>query len=183
MTDIDLTQKLLKFVNDDDHIRKIGRYSISNIWAMLNNYLKPEDYLKPEIKDFPSAFNIWQGKNKHLQVQQLLKDDYLLEVKEEFKVHDFVVVGQVDAINKDEILEIKTSQEIHQKSKSWHDYQALLYCTFFKRPECRIVQPVFTPTKLLLKVIGIIKRDDAKVEKEMEKLLKYHQKVIKFGFY
>ncbi len=39
----DLTDQIL-----EPHSNKIGRYSISKIWGILNGYLTPEQYIKGE---------------------------------------------------------------------------------------------------------------------------------------
>ena len=170
---IDLTQKLLDMYSP--RIGKVGRYSCSKIWGILNGYCTPEQYINGEEIDFKSAMNMWQGTTKHAQIQQLLEDDYFLEYKRELKVGDFTIVGMADALNWEEILEIKTSEKVHDKAKPWAVHQLKLYLTLFERPKGRIVQPLRTANKLYLKELGEYKRDDTWFYKEMEKLNEFHK--------
>lgn len=180
MEEIDLTQALLDTFNKEPRVRKVGRYNVSDLWAITNGYIKPEDYAKPQQIDFEGAMNMWQGTHKHAQIQELL-DGHEIEVKEVITTdHDgekIELVGKCDAMNEKFGLEIKTSAKLHEKSKKWHDYQAKIYCTLFKRDTFKIVQPCVYKGKLVLRVIGEVKRNDAWVAKQLDKLVEFHKEV------
>lgn len=173
---IDLTGKLLSKYHKKEG--KIGRYSCSRIWAMLNGYTTPEQYLKGEEIDFRGAMNMWQGTFKHEVIQELLKDDYFLEYKKVKQVGDFEIVGMADCIIWDEILEIKTSDKVHLKAKPWAINQLKLYLSLFEIPKGRIVQPIKTANKLYLKVLGEYKRNDVWFSKTMDKLAIFHKRIM-----
>lgn len=156
----------------------IGRYSCSKIWAMINGYLSPEDYLQGEEIDFTGAMNMFNGTMKHEAIQSLLEEEYTMEVKKEMKVKDFEIVGMADCLNIEELLEIKTSFKEHDKAKPWATHQIKLYLTLFKIPQGRIVQPIRTQDSLFLKVLGEYKRNDDWFNNEMDKLAAFHSQLI-----
>ena len=119
---------------------------------------------------------MWQGTWKHEQIQQLL-EGYECEIKKEFELEGLTIVGKADAINKEEILEIKTTDKVLEKAKSWHTEQLTWYLYMFGRQKGRIVQPVKTSDKLYLKVIGEVKRNDKLVERQIKKLKEFHEKL------
>jgi len=166
---IDLSKKLLKSINNDGHPKKLHRYSCSNIYALLQGWEKPETYLEPKTFDFLNAYRMWQGKWKHQQVQSLMPD-YIQELKVVKEVGNLTIVGMADLINDEEVIEIKTSEKLHNKAKAWHLHQCKLYCILFDRPVGRIVQPVKSGDSLYLKVIGEVKKDPKWFAREMEKL-------------
>lgn len=188
MDNIDLTPALMHKYNGNPKVNKVGRYSVSMLWGMMtvNSFTKelyttPEAYLRPEPHDFEGVMNMWQGTHKHAQVQELL-DGYDKEIKKVMIIKigsvEFELVGQVDAINATEGLEIKTSQKLHTSSKKWHDYQARIYCSMFERDVFKVCQPVVTKDKILLNVLAEIKRNDTWFNKEMAKLASYHEKLV-----
>lgn len=175
---IDLTKELLEELGE--HKNKIGRYSCSQIWGMLNGYLKPEDYLKPEKKPLKEVLKMWSGTMKHEMVSKLLtRKGYEVEQKKEMEMPEngFVIVGKCDAINPDEVVEIKTSDKLLE-SKRWYEFQLKLYLTMFDRPKGKIFQPVFND-KLYLKELAVVERDDNWFNSQMLKLKDYHNKLLK----
>ena len=179
--DIDLTDALIKSVNSTHRENKIGRYHISKIWGMLNGYLPPEKYLEGEQLDFTGAINVWQGTNKHNQIQDLLRRKYgsaEMEVKKELKVGDFTIVGSCDVLFPGELWELKTSMSLIP-AKKWAIHQLKLYLHTHDREEGAIYQPRMTGTKLFLKELGRYKKSQKWFDGEMEKLQRYHNQLLK----
>jgi hypothetical protein len=184
--DIDLTPEFKEEVSG--HKKEIGRYSCSNLWGMLTinrntglPYLPPEKYFEEETKSFEELLKMWRGTGKHKQLENLLiKKGYEVEIKKEFELDGlFTLVGKCDGINEDSIIEIKTSDNLIDKSKGWYDYQVKLYLTIFERPIGYIYQPVTTNTKLYLKELSQVKRDDKFFQKQLLKLIEYHKQLQK----
>lgn len=175
---IDLTPVLLKKFSG--YPKKVGRYSVSDMWAILNGYLSVREYLLPKKVDSVQAFRMWQGVTKHNQVQEFLKEiGWECEVKREREIKGFEIVGKVDAINAGEILEIKTSEELMAKAKRWHLFQAKIYCSLFERPVAYIMQPVVN-SKVELKEIGCVKRDEEWFQEQMGLLEQFHEQLITY---
>ncbi len=170
----DLTKKVIANANHHKQ-RVLHRYSVGDIWALLNGYLTPENWLRGEKKDFKNAFNIFQGTWKHKQIQSLMTE-YEQEVKKEMKVGDITLVGMADLLAGDKGIEIKTSEKIHIKAKPWHEYQAKLYCILFDRPKWEIVQPIIDGG-LKLKIIGTVYKDDKWFSKIMKKLQLFDKEI------
>ena len=176
MSNIDLTDTLLTIQKHRPRI--LGRFSTSDVWAIRNGYLTPENYFKEEVKDFSQAFKMWNGTWRHNQVQELLKElGYEIELKIEHKTPDFTLVGKIDAIKDDIILEIKTSTELLPKAKSWHIEQLKIYLSLFEKEKGVIVQPITQGNKLILKEIGIVKRDNKFFEKVLTDLREFQTKL------
>ena len=173
---IDLTEKLLALYPPKPN--KVGRYSCSKIYAILHGWITPEQYINGEAVDFIGAFRMWQGTKKHEQIQELLKDDYIIEEKREKKVKDFEIVGMADLMTEDTVLDIKTSFKLIN-AKPWAVHQVKLYLTLFERPFGEIVQPIWTGNKLYLKTLGKYKRDDDFFNKQMDLLAKFHELCLK----
>lgn len=175
---IDLTQKLVKKTNSEGHPKKLHRYSCSNIFALLKGWEDPKTYLEPKIFDFENAYRMWQGKHKHLMIQELLPE-YDQELKVEKDIDGITIVGMADLINEDEVIEIKTSEKLYPKAKAWQEHQLRLYLTLFERDKGRIVQPVKQGNKLYLKELGSYKRNDAWFDKQIEKLRVIDKQITK----
>lgn len=173
---INLSEALLKSINNDSHPKKLHRYSCSNIYALLKGWEDPKTYLEPKLFDFQNAYRMWQGKWKHQQIQSLL-EEYDQEIKVEKEVDGMTIVGMADLINETEVIEIKTSEKLHDKAKAWQSHQLRLYLTLFERPTGRVVQPIRTKSGLFLKELGTYKRNDTWFEGQMS-LLKEKDKLI-----
>lgn len=165
--------------------RKLGRYSVSDIWAMTNGYLPIDKFFIPEPFSVGSAANMFLGSEKHLIAQKLLKEIYpkaLIEDKKEIAIDDFVIVGKADFIDGDKIWEIKTSIEKLYFAKSWHTYQLKWYLWLFDKKYGSIVQPVIEVNgkrimALKLNILNSITRDDDFINRELKKLKKYHEEL------
>jgi len=177
---INLTDALIEQENQNRQ-RKIGHYRVSDLWAMMNGYLKPEDYLKPQKLGAKSCLLVWQGKNKHQQLEPLLEAiGWETEVSKQMEFEDFLISGRADGLNEKQVLEIKTSAEVLGNSKRWHDYQVRIYCTLFEKPEGIICQPIIRNNKILLKELKTIKRNESWFKTQMELLKEYHNNLKKY---
>jgi len=170
----DLTSSLLEKYKGRP--KKVGRYSVSDVWAIEKVYLTVEKFFAGQDNDFISCFRMWQGTWKHQQVQELLQG-YIVEKKVEYPHEDWLLVGKADAMNEDHVLEIKTGDTIKDEAKEWHMYQGKIYCTIFQRPECFIVQPVVKGETIRLKTIGTVQRDDKWFEEKLKVIGEFHKKV------
>jgi hypothetical protein len=173
MDDIDLTNQLVDYYKISPG--KIGRYSVSSVWGIVNGYTTVSDFLSGQTVTALAALRMSNGRWKHAQVQELLPKDFNIETKKEITVHDFVLVGRVDFMTDDTVYEIKTKSSVMDKAKSWHMYQAKLYCTMFEKNKASILQPIIFNHRLILKNIGNTKRDDQWFSKQMDKLLTFHE--------
>ena len=66
----DLTDEILS--NYNENWNKIGRYSVSKIWGILNGYLTPEQYIKGEEFTLEDILRMNEGTTKHKFYIQLL---------------------------------------------------------------------------------------------------------------
>ena len=171
---LDLTQALLNSCKH--HERTPARYSVSDLYGIVNGYLTPQTWLYGRPVKLHEAFRMWQGRGKHRQVQELLTD-WQIEVKKEYLFEELTLVGVVDAINEDCILEIKTSESVMAKAKEWHKYQARIYCSMFERPLAHVMQPVIKGQRLYLKNLGSVERDDEFFKEQLQLLNKFHKKL------
>ena len=177
---IDLTKTLVDRTNNRTYKRNIERFSISDCWAIVNGYKDIDTYLNGEQFDFISAFRMWEGVHTHNQVQELLVEmGWEVEKKFEKKFgYEWTLVGKVDAVNlsleEGSILEIKTSKEVMEKAKKWHEHQCKMYCTLLEKPSALVVQPVYTDNQLYLKELACVKRNDAWFMKQMDKINEFY---------
>lgn len=161
----DLTEVLV----DDYKPRKRepNRVSVTSVHAMLVGW---ED--RPI--NFKGVMNMWRGTMKHNALEPLLqKLGYQTEIKMEHQTpYDWVLVGIVDAMADDHLLEIKTTDSILDTAKEWHVTQGRLYCSMFERPSCTIVQPVidWENEKLYLKHLRSVKRNDKWFENTLQRI-------------
>jgi len=176
---IDLTPVLIKKQNF--HKKKdIARFSVSQCWGFTRGYTSVDEYLNGKENDFVSCFRMWQGTWKHEQVQELLQlydPTYEMEKKIVERYYGWDLVGKADAINKDHILEIKTSDKVFEKAKNYMEYQGLMYCSLFKKDYCLIVQPIKTSNKIYLKELARVERDEKKFNRELLKIDKFYQQL------
>ena len=179
---INLTPALLK--KHSKGKREINRFYVSDLWAMLTinrrtgkPYLSPQEYLQEPKLTIKEVLRMWGGTWRHKMAEELLGEEWQTEQKKEYKYNDFVLVGKADAINKESILEIKTSKELIKEAKSWHLFQLKCYLSLFQKEKGFIVQPIIKPKGLFLKVIGEAKKDEDWFNVQLEKLDKYHKQL------
>ena len=176
MADLDLTQLLYNKLGKK--YRKVGRYSVSDLYAIKAGWLTPEEFLHPKKVDFTGLMNMLSGIIIHEKVQMLYPKE-CCEVKVEYKYKDIVLVGKCDYLPKEsiEIWDFKTSKQIMEKMKPWAKHQIKMYCTMFNRELGKIYQPIIRDQTLILKDCGSVERDDIWFQEELEKLYQFHLKV------
>src|SRR3990167_8310052 len=129
--DIDLTPVFLK---QFEKRNIVGRYHVSSLWGIVNGWETPQGYLSPTPKSLVEALKMKRGTLNHLLVGECLKElGWTLETKIEYKYKDIILVGKVDGIKEDEIAEIKTSDKIYPKAKSWQIEQVRCYLSMFEK--------------------------------------------------
>jgi hypothetical protein len=176
MANIDLTPILIEKYGKKTH--KPGRYNASELYSLIHgHWLKPEDYLHTGYNDVPSILRMWMGIGGHEQIQSLFPAEEC-EIKKEWQVGDMTLVGKCDRLLPGEVWEIKTSAKEMDKAKPWAEHQAKLYCTMFERPQARVLQPIVTEGKVVLKELAVVYRDDKWFEGELKKLAIFHRKVL-----
>ena len=181
---LDITED---FIAANSHSeRKIDRFSVSDVWAILNGYLKPENYFKTEKLPLDKVLMMWNGTIKHYGLNYTLKRlGYEPEVKTEYHPDGnkvgWVLVGKADGVGKNEILELKTSDEVMDRAKIWHETQVKLYCSLFNKPGGVIYQPIIAEHKVYFKELGRVKQDKKWFEKVLEELNIFHQKLCKLN--
>lgn len=175
---IDLTQNLIEKMKSRSRVR--GRYNSSELYAILNGWVTPETWMNPKERLPEELIKMWKGIYGHEAIQYLLKKN-LCEIKKEVRYKGITLVGKADYLpdgdNVSEVWEFKTSEEVLDSSKPWHDYQARLYTTMFDRPKGVVLQPIETSTQIMLKAIGEVHRNDEWFKAQMEELYNFHLKV------
>ncbi len=166
--------------------RIVGRYSVSELWGLLTinsrtgkPYTSPKEWLNPSSKTFQSCFKMWEGTMKHKAVEELLPETWKTEIKKEYQYKDITLVGQIDALSKDAVLEIKTSVDLMFEAKPWAEYQCRAYCSLFGKKKGIIVQPVVKNNQIILKTIGEVERDNKWFARELKKLNSFHLELLK----
>ena len=175
--DLDLTPLLMDKLGKKYH--KIGRYSVSMLYAIQARWMTPELFLHPDTTDFTGLMRMLSGIVMHEKIQMLYKPEDC-EIKKVFKYKDIEIVGKCDYLPPEstEIWDFKTSDKLMDKMKPWAKHQIKMYCTMFERETGVIYQPVIKDEKFLLKDLGRVQRDDMWFDQECEKLYQFHQKVV-----
>lgn len=156
--------------------RTKGRYNSSEMYFINSGSTKPEEWLNPAERSVFELLRMWKGIAAHNMVQDLL-DKKHCEIKREHTWNGITVVGKVDYLPPEypeEVWEFKSSENLMDVSKPWHEYQVKLYCTMFERPRGVVLQPVENKDGLYLKEIGYVTRDDQWFADEMAKLYAFH---------
>ena len=174
--DVDLTPRLIEKFGTKT--RKIGRYSVSDIYAILAGWTKPEHFFEPQYNDFVGIKRMWAGVINHDFIESLLEKEKC-EQKIVYKYRDIEIVGKIDYLpNEDEVWDFKTSDEVMTKMKKWSEHQIKFYCSMFNRKIGRIYQPILENNRYILKHMGTVGRDDIWFKGECEKLYRFHEKLI-----
>lgn len=176
MNDIDLTPKLIERFGTKT--RRIGRYSVSDIYAILAGWTKPEHFFEPQINDFVGIKRMWSGVINHDFIESLLEKEKC-EQKIVYKYKDIEIVGKIDYLpNDEEVWDFKTSDGVMDKMKPWSGHQIRMYCSMFNRKFGKIYQPVLSDNRYVLKHLGTVERNDFWFQGECEKLYSFHEKLV-----
>jgi len=135
-------------------------------------------FLDPE-KNENKMEVFYKGSGDYFRVFNRKHEEELTGEQENEKVKSrFTLVGRADHLpDEDCVWEIKTSDKPMSKSKPWHNHQVKLYCTMFERSKGYVLQPIMESDRLVLKTVGMVERDDEWFEREMVKLLNYHERL------
>lgn len=174
--DVDITDKLIdKF---GTKYLKIGRYSVSAIYAIKQGWTKPEDFFNAPKNDMAGILRMYSGTLNHNFIEGLLPKDKC-EIKKEYVYKDMVLVGKCDYLpNDEEVWDFKTSDTIMDKSKPWQVHQIRMYCTMFERATGSLFQPIIKDGRVVLKHLSTTKRDDEWFKKEVEELYEFHKLLL-----
>jgi len=176
--EIDLTAKLI----GEKKVRKLNRFSISEMYYLLAGWTPIEEYVKGKEFTAKEAWTMRLGNLKHEWIQSLLNDQYQVEVKKEMTFGDIEIVGMADLLHLEPMgatpkvlkgdygIEIKTSDKLKEKASSAHEFQCMMYCSLFDVPVFYIMQPVLKDGKAILKQIGEVKKSDIKFKNTIKKL-------------
>lgn len=182
---IDLSKELIEKQNQKDD-REFGKYYVSELWGIVNGYKTIDDVLNGEKLDLTSSYKTIKGTIWHEVIQSLLDAKcYEIEKRIEIPVNDEIkLVGKIDIYDKlnNEVWELKTSDEVMEKPKSWHKYQVKMYLSMVEAEKGYIFQPVIKMNgkkieKFGLFLLGEVKRDNKFYAKQIEFLKQFHQKV------
>jgi len=173
----DLTDKILSDYSGNRN--KIGRYSVSKIWGILNGYLTPEQYIKGEDFTLEAILRMNDGTMKHKFLEKYAIGE--TEIKKVFDCRDFVIVGKVDELTDEAVIEYKTSTKLYDKPKSWHSFQLRMYLTMFERPLGIIYQPKIINGRFILDTLGTSRRNDTWFWEQINKLNKFHEELKNYG--
>lgn len=183
MQDIDLTPKLKAKMLSRPRVR--SRYNSSELFFLVGDKVPPsfrvtpEKFLKVEEKDIKQCMDMWNGIGVHEQIQGFFNKANC-EIKTEYFYEGLTLVAKADHIPpepNEPIHEYKSSIKLMKEMKPWHEYQAKLYCTLFKREKAVIYQPLQDESGIYLKAIGEVTRDDVWFEAQMKKLKEFDTKV------
>jgi len=170
----DLTDQILK-----PYPNKIGRYSISKIWGILNGYLTPEQYIKGEEHTLEDILRMNEGTMKHKFLEKYAIGE--TEIKKEYDCGDFVIVGKCDELTENEVIEYKTSVKLYDKPKAWHIHQLKMYLTIFERPLGIIYQPKIIKGRFILDTLGTTQNNYLWFQEQISKLRIFHEELKNYG--
>lgn len=190
---IELKNELITEFSNGNKKREVGRYSVSQIYAILEGWISPEQYIEGETMDFPQMFNCWYGAGKHKQIEPLLKaKGYETEIKKEYDLGDFKIVGICDFMKDDMVGDLKTSLEPIGEAKKWSLFQVKIYCSVFEKATGIIYEPMLVKEQVYnrmgypktqvkdfyLKEIGKVERNDTWFKNKMGELREFHNKML-----
>ena len=174
--DVDLTPRLIEKFGTKTH--KIGRYSVSGLYAIFAGWTKPEHFFEPQTNDFDGIKRMWAGVINHDFIESLLEKDKC-EQKVVYKYRDIEIVGKIDYMPDDkEIWDFKTSDKVMDQAKPWAKHQIKCYLSMFNREIGKLYQPILSGDKYVLKHLGTVERDDIWFKGECQKLYRFHEKLI-----
>ena len=122
----------------EKHERKIGRYNSSELYEIITNRLKPEDFLKEKKFDLQSYRNMYEGEIREMALKILLdaskvKYDYQTKKVKKFK-QGFEIVCVADFLFPDYIVECKSPREFSGGIKEWNRPQLEAQFRLFNKP-------------------------------------------------
>jgi len=124
------------YENREKRERKIGRFYSSEIYSILTNKLKPEDFFKEKKFDLIACKNMFEGEIREKAFKILLdasKIKYEYQPKKVKKFKDFEIVCVADFLFPNYILECKCPREFSGRIKDYHRPQLECQYRIFKK--------------------------------------------------
>jgi len=188
---IDLSKPIKNFKKKKPGVP--GRYSAGDVYAIIQGWLTPEQFITgnrpPFMDELTDNCNMLNGIYAHEKVQSLLPQ-YKHESKIVYEYKGITIVGKFDTDTGEEIWDYKTSRELVDIAKPLAISQLRIYLTIFERPIGRIYEPRERSKKVFfchkwrdkilrvwLEEIGEVKRNDACVFKQLEKVVEFDKQV------
>ena len=172
----ELDEKLKQRFKEEQREKKIGRYSASELWGLLNKKIPPENYLEPRVFTEEEMRRMYWGVIVHEGIQKLFggfeEKKYVIQVDK-----DIELVCKIDLEIGNEIFEFKTRETIDdfQELPSWYLYQSLCYLEAKNLEEMKLYLLGWGFSRRLF----IVKRNKVLFESLMAKLKIYHENVKK----
>ena len=171
----ELEEKLKERFEHEEHEKKIGRYSASEIWGLLNGKIPPEKYLEPREFDEESKRKMFFGIIIHDGIQKLFE---FKEKKYEIEIEKgVVIVCKIDLEIGNKIFEFKTREDLEafEEVPSWYLLQVQCYLEAKDLDEMKLYLIGWGLTRRSF----TIKRDKKTFEYIKNGLLNYHKRVVK----
>lgn len=166
--------------------RKVGRYSVSDLWAITSRtregkrYKTAEEWLYQPEPDLPGMLRMMSGIINHNLIQEMLPKKNC-EVKRVYEYQGIEIVAKADYLPDDfpsEVWEFKTKDEVMDESKPWQVHQARCYTTMFERDFACVMQPIVKDGTVVLRELSRHKRNDEWFHKQLDELLTFHEEVL-----
>lgn len=169
----ELDEKLENLVKEETEGKKVGRYHSSELWALLNGRVNPEDYTKPRQFTREDMERMKFGVIIHEGIQKLFDFE---EKKYELKIDDEItLVGKIDLELPNGIIEIKSKEDIesYYSLPDWYDFQCQAYMQMKGVKEMRLYLVGWAFTRRLF----MVKRNETRWKNIIKGLKEYHEKV------
>jgi hypothetical protein len=135
--DMNFNTERLQYGNrGDKHIKKIGRFSATDLYGIIKGKTTPEEFLNRPQMDEKGSLNCLRGDTIEYGVSQVWKRSgakFDTQVKREIIVDDLTFVAVADFHFGDKILECK-SPEKFTGQKDYNKYQCELQYRIFNVP-------------------------------------------------
>lgn len=174
---------LLNYVNNrEQHERQVGRYWATDLWAIINDRITPEEFFSHRKIDLNGCKNIVEGESKELLLKDIfdhngLKYDYqpkvIVPIDDEIEL---VVVA--DFLFPEYVLECKSPLRMENLPKEYHFPQLEAQYRAFKRP----VYVIYLKERMEYKIFRY-KPNDALHNQIIQKLKEFHQKVKEYDLH
>lgn len=178
------TYELTQLAFREQKPRQLGRFKVSDVWAILNGYLPPEKYFEIEHIDNEQMSRMQYGIMWHDYFSTLLeKDGWICDqekLKQEYHYKDIVLVGIPDGIKDDVVLEMKTKMDGLVEEKKWYITQVKCYLSMYNKKIGIIAQP-HIDTDIYLRFVKEVKRNDTWFNGVLDKLVEYNETLKKLS--
>jgi hypothetical protein len=179
---IDITEKLRQPAEKREPLNK---FRVSECWACVNGYKSLKEFVEGKETEPSSTYIMDSGTARHEMIQRYLKDEYEMEIPVKKEIGEIIISGRADMVRENEVWEIKTSFNLIDSCKSWYEYQVKMYLSLLEKERGFIVQPIIQNKndpknfKVLLNVLGEVKRDDTWFSEQIKLLTNFYHRVEK----